>query len=143
MKISAAMQPSELGDVNIFSIFVDFDFFTISSFQEFFSECSPFLPRTTYKTNKRRKTISFPRRSHKSQPYYSLAQPKQGVYKNKRRKLCIRDLNQSYKLISRFNSIYYLCAQFSLIISSSRRWTYGHVNGRTKYSVEVALQLEC
>ena len=88
MKISAAMQPSELGDVNIFSIFVDFDFFTISSFQEFFSECSPFLPRTTYKTNKRRKTISFPRRSHKSQPYYSLAQPKQGVYKNKRRKLC-------------------------------------------------------
>ena len=135
------MQPSELGDVNIFSIFVDFDFFTISSFQEFFSECSPFLPRTTYKTNKRRKTISFPRRSHKSQPYYSLAQPKQGVYKNKRRKLCIRDLNQSYKLISRFNSIYYLCAQFSLIISSSRRWTYGHVNGRTKYSVEVASRL--
>ena len=135
------MQPSELGDVNIFSIFVDFDFFTISSFQEFFSECSPFLPRTTYKTNKRRKTISFPRRSHKSQPYYSLAQPKQGVYKNKRRKLCIRDLNQSYKLISRFNSIYYLCAQFSLIISSSRRWTYGHVNGRTKYYVEVASRL--
>ena len=135
------MQPSELGDVNIFSIFVDFDFFTISSFQEFFSECSPFLPRTTYKTNKRRKTISFPRRSHKSQPYYSLAQPKQGVYKNKRRKLCIRDLNQSYKLISRFNSIYYLCAQFSLIISSSRRWTYGHVNGRTKYSVEVSSRL--
>ena len=37
------MQPSELGDVNIFSIFVDFDFFTISSFQEFFSECSPFF----------------------------------------------------------------------------------------------------
>ena len=135
------MQPSELGDVNIFSIFVDFDFFTISSFQEFFSECSPFLPRTTYKTNKRRKTISFPRRSHKSQPYYSLAQPKQGVYKNKIRKLCIRDLNQSYKLISRFNSIYYLCAQFSLIISSSRRWTYGHVNGRTKNSVEVASRL--